>query len=375
MAKLNLFLHVVGRRPDGYHLANRLPVHRPGRSPLVFAAFRRSHRARNADSRRAAETDLTVRAAQILRNEPVPSPVCRFDSTSTFPGGGLGEEVPMRPPSSSRSIISGSWAFRGRSCNPWPYPWAPMSRCSSRGATPRPGVGEAISLTRSATRLVRGGRTRGSGTDRSDILGARTASGRPPCPGRTGAQARAAMISSRSPAGAFRPSPRPQGFAGRGPAGADDRIRACVFASSTRQPLTGRLPLAARFPRLGGGRPGPTSPRGLRGLTPIRPLARAHHERLDHLAGNGACPRPFRPLRFSPPIGDFRGATKPPRQSGVKIWWISARSITWTAPRWACSCCSARVRRRQQDGSTPAPGDRPRKVLESRISPRYSALS
>src|ERR1700755_2880293 len=67
-AKLNLFLHITGRRPDGYHLLQ-----------TVFQLIDwgdRLHFPRRADGRIArltdvpdvpAESDLTVRAAKLLQ--------------------------------------------------------------------------------------------------------------------------------------------------------------------------------------------------------------------------------------------------------------------------------------------------------------------
>jgi 4-diphosphocytidyl-2-C-methyl-D-erythritol kinase len=91
-AKLNLFLHVVGRRPDGYHLLQ-----------TAFRFIDRGDRlwfSPRSDGRIVLETpipgvppetDLTVRAAQILRNETgaVPGVSIRLDKHLPL-GGGLG---------------------------------------------------------------------------------------------------------------------------------------------------------------------------------------------------------------------------------------------------------------------------------------------
>lgn len=69
-AKLNLFLHVVGRRPDGYHLLQTLFRFIDLHDTLHFAlrqdgAVRRS----NAIEGVAEDQDLCVRAARLLQDE------------------------------------------------------------------------------------------------------------------------------------------------------------------------------------------------------------------------------------------------------------------------------------------------------------------
>lgn len=62
-AKLNLFLHVVGRRPDGYHLLQTLfqLIDRSDTLDFVTRADGQIHRCNNIPGV-PAETDLVVRA-------------------------------------------------------------------------------------------------------------------------------------------------------------------------------------------------------------------------------------------------------------------------------------------------------------------------
>ena len=91
-AKLNLFLHVVGRRPDGYHLLQTVFRLIDAQDTLRFAprddgAVRRA----NAIDGVPEESDLVVRAARLLQSDSG----CRAGVTITLDkripmGGGLG---------------------------------------------------------------------------------------------------------------------------------------------------------------------------------------------------------------------------------------------------------------------------------------------
>lgn len=91
-AKLNLFLHVVGRRPDGYHLLQTLFRFISLQDSLHFslrndAEVRRTHVIEGV----AEEQDLCVRAARLLQSETG----CRLGVDITLEkhipmGGGLG---------------------------------------------------------------------------------------------------------------------------------------------------------------------------------------------------------------------------------------------------------------------------------------------
>jgi len=67
--KLNLFLHVVGRRDDGYHLLQTVfrLIERADRVGIGLRADGELRRVR-ADARIAAEDDLCLRAASLLRD-------------------------------------------------------------------------------------------------------------------------------------------------------------------------------------------------------------------------------------------------------------------------------------------------------------------
>lgn len=91
-AKLNLFLHVVGRRADGYHLLQT--VFRfidygddVGLRILADGAIRRKAEVANVDER----TDLTLRAARLLREVSGCELGVEIDLIKRLPvGGGLG---------------------------------------------------------------------------------------------------------------------------------------------------------------------------------------------------------------------------------------------------------------------------------------------
>ncbi|NJD89306.1 MAG: 4-(cytidine 5'-diphospho)-2-C-methyl-D-erythritol kinase, partial [Betaproteobacteria bacterium] len=69
-AKLNLFLHVVGRRPDGYHLLQSAFALIDAADRLRFAVRRDGEIRRVSDLPGVpAESDLVVRAARLLRAE------------------------------------------------------------------------------------------------------------------------------------------------------------------------------------------------------------------------------------------------------------------------------------------------------------------
>lgn len=91
-AKLNLFLHVVGRRPDGYHLLQSAFVLIDRADTLRFrvredGAIRRV----NAIEGVPEEADLVVRAAKLLREAAGTTLGADIELDKTIPmGGGLG---------------------------------------------------------------------------------------------------------------------------------------------------------------------------------------------------------------------------------------------------------------------------------------------
>jgi 4-diphosphocytidyl-2-C-methyl-D-erythritol kinase len=91
-AKLNLFLHVLGRRPDGYHEIQTLYQLLDRGDELVFrprddGAVTRSRGPRGV----AAADDLAVRAARLLRRATGCRPGADIEVRKRIPlGGGLG---------------------------------------------------------------------------------------------------------------------------------------------------------------------------------------------------------------------------------------------------------------------------------------------
>jgi 4-diphosphocytidyl-2-C-methyl-D-erythritol kinase len=91
-AKLNLFLHVVGRRADGYHLLQSV-FRLIGRADTVHLELREDSRVvREADLPGVAEDhDLTVRAARLLQAHAPEGAGVNIRLDKVLPlGGGLG---------------------------------------------------------------------------------------------------------------------------------------------------------------------------------------------------------------------------------------------------------------------------------------------
>ncbi len=91
-AKLNLFLHVVGRRPDGYHLLQTLFRFIDLHDTLHFSlrADGVVHRTNNVEGV-AEESDLCVRAARLLQSETGCTSGVDIAVEKRIPmGGGLG---------------------------------------------------------------------------------------------------------------------------------------------------------------------------------------------------------------------------------------------------------------------------------------------
>jgi 4-diphosphocytidyl-2-C-methyl-D-erythritol kinase len=85
-AKINLFLHVTGRRPDGYHLLQTLFQFVDHGDTLHFrlredGAIRRL----NGTGRRAPQQDLVVRAARKLKDAAGCALGADIPSTSACP--------------------------------------------------------------------------------------------------------------------------------------------------------------------------------------------------------------------------------------------------------------------------------------------------
>jgi 4-diphosphocytidyl-2-C-methyl-D-erythritol kinase len=91
-AKLNLFLHVVGRRPDGYHLLQSALVMLDFGDTLQLALRQDSMIRRTSMLPGVAEDeDLVVRAARLLQRESGTRQGADISVTKVIPmGGGLG---------------------------------------------------------------------------------------------------------------------------------------------------------------------------------------------------------------------------------------------------------------------------------------------
>ena len=91
-AKLNLFLHVVGRRDDGYHLLQTVfRLDRPQRHARVRPPRRWRSAARDADSGVSGDEDLAVRAARLLKQAAGIAAGAMIRVEKRIPvGGGLG---------------------------------------------------------------------------------------------------------------------------------------------------------------------------------------------------------------------------------------------------------------------------------------------
>lgn len=91
-AKLNLFLHVVGRRPDGYHLLQSV-FRLIDRADTVHLELRDDGRVMRAGTLPGVteEQDLTVRAARLLQAHAAAGAGVRIRLDKVLPmGGGLG---------------------------------------------------------------------------------------------------------------------------------------------------------------------------------------------------------------------------------------------------------------------------------------------
>jgi len=91
-AKLNAFLHVVGRRPDGYHTLESLfvPIDRCDRISLEVRGDGAIVRSKGPDSI-VPEEDLVVRAARLLQRRCASSLGVAIEVDKRLPmGGGLG---------------------------------------------------------------------------------------------------------------------------------------------------------------------------------------------------------------------------------------------------------------------------------------------
>lgn len=91
-AKLNIFLHVVGRRPDGYHLLQTVFQFLDYGDELAFEVTSDGRVSRARDLPGVAEDrDLTIRAARLLQSHTGTQAGAVIHLTKRLPaGGGLG---------------------------------------------------------------------------------------------------------------------------------------------------------------------------------------------------------------------------------------------------------------------------------------------
>ena len=137
-AKLNLFLHVVGCRPDGYHLLQSL-FRLIDRGDTLRFAPRKDGRVLRAGRLPACRRRTICvfarhdccrrrRAANWASRLPLRS-VCRW-------AGGWAEAVRMRPPCCWRSIASGACTGSVSASRNWACAWGRMCHFSSLAAVP-----------------------------------------------------------------------------------------------------------------------------------------------------------------------------------------------------------------------------------------------
>ena len=113
-AKLNLFLHITGRRADGYHLLQSVFMLIDWQDQLHFESLQGSSEVSRQDLNPGAPElpadDLCVRAARALQAATGCTQGVALRLTSTFPRRPAWVAAPrMQPPHSSRSTASGGW--------------------------------------------------------------------------------------------------------------------------------------------------------------------------------------------------------------------------------------------------------------------------
>lgn len=113
-AKLNLFLHVTGRRADGYHLLESLFCLVTLADTLRFMRLAAaSGVVRTGDMAEAGEADLCVRAARALEKKTGKNLDVEIHVTKRIPSGaGMGGGQVMRPQRLSHLTASLPWGSR-----------------------------------------------------------------------------------------------------------------------------------------------------------------------------------------------------------------------------------------------------------------------
>ena len=137
-AKLNLFLHVVGRRADGYHLLQSAFTLIDAADRLRFAlrADGEIHRVSELPGV-PAEADLVVRAARLLKSETGSALGAAIEVDKRLPlGGGVGGG--SSDAATTLLVLNRLWApgSTGRPSRPWVRASGPTCLSSSSAAMP-----------------------------------------------------------------------------------------------------------------------------------------------------------------------------------------------------------------------------------------------
>lgn len=136
-AKLNLFLHITGRRPDGYHELQTLFQLLDWGDLMTFSADDSGEiRVASPGLDIPLEDNLVYRAARLLHRGSLGIAISVDKRVPS--GAGLGGGSSMPPPPCWLLTTCGSWAAARPSCRPWARPWAPTCRFSWRGTAPGP---------------------------------------------------------------------------------------------------------------------------------------------------------------------------------------------------------------------------------------------
>ena len=138
-AKLNLFLHVVGRRADGYHLLQSV-FRLIDRADIVHLTLRDDGRVvREGDLPGVPEDhDLTVRAARLLQSHAPTGAGREYPARQDIADGWRSRrrQFRRRHRAAGARTACGRSICRAKRCSSWPCSWAPTCRCSC-SARPR----------------------------------------------------------------------------------------------------------------------------------------------------------------------------------------------------------------------------------------------
>jgi 4-diphosphocytidyl-2-C-methyl-D-erythritol kinase len=155
-AKLNLFLHITGRRDDGYHLLQSVFMLIDWCDTLHFSLRRDGQLTREDLGPALPPDDLTLRAAHALQQSTGCSLGAHIGVLKRVPAqAGMGGGAPRTPPPRCwHSTASGSWACARRNCRPLRCAWVPTCRFSCAATMPGvEGIGERITPLTGASAL------------------------------------------------------------------------------------------------------------------------------------------------------------------------------------------------------------------------------